>query len=284
MTTAIPPTVFSRIVQTNSSPETTVALLNKEEALHSEFPRHLNARRVYPFWKVCKVCLKPFQCHNRTQAIRNKVCSRTCLLQRMTQPRIKKPLESRSGMVKITCAVCGRDAWKARSWIKNVRKPTCSRQCNGKLRGEEWGKHAYKAAAAITEAGKESRRVKMSGANNPAWKGGVTYINKHGQYGSVKYVRCPTEFLPMARKDGYVMEHRLLVAQAIGRCLTRKESVHHEDHNPTNNTLSNLTLFASNRDHKLYEHHGSPEPIWRGSNLSIIQVRCGASEFPPVPS
>jgi hypothetical protein len=103
---------------------------------------------------------------------------------------------------------------------------------------------------------------------NPAWKGGVTYRRKHGAYGKVKYVRCPPEFISMARKDGYVMEHRLVVARALGRSLTRVESVHHEDHNPTNNAPENLSLFATNRDHKLYEHHGSPAPLWRGSSPS----------------
>jgi hypothetical protein len=29
-----------------------------------------------------------------------------------------------------------------------------------------------------------------------------------------------------------------------------------------NNRTENLLLFASNREHKLYEHHGSPAPIW----------------------
>jgi hypothetical protein len=40
---------------------------------------------------------------------------------------------------------------------------------------------------------------------NPAWKGGVTYFKTHGNYIGVKYVRCPEEYLVMARKDGYVM-------------------------------------------------------------------------------
>jgi hypothetical protein len=66
----------------------------------------------------------------------------------------------------------------------------------------------------------------------------------------------------MARKDGYVMEHRLLVAQAMGRSLLRTETVHHVNHDPQDNSLDNLKLFASNRDHKLHEHHGSPKPIW----------------------
>jgi hypothetical protein len=104
----------------------------------------------------------------------------------------------------------------------------------------------------------------MSGPNNPAWKGGVTVFKTHGLYAGVKYVRCPPDLLPMARKDGYVMEHRLIVARVLGRTLSRTEVVHHDDHDPTNNVLSNLMLFACNRDHKLYEWHGMPPPIWRG--------------------
>lgn len=80
----------------------------------------------------------------------------------------------------------------------------------------------------------------------------------------------------MARKDGYVMEHRLLVAQAIGRPLLHREVVHHEDHNPQNNALTNLALFETNRAHKLYEHHGLPEPLWRGSNECLTTDLSGA--------
>ena len=103
----------------------------------------------------------------------------------------------------------------------------------------------------------------MQGDKNPAWKGGVTYFRKHGNYPSVKYVRCPLEFVAMARRDGYVMEHRLLVAQAIGRPLLRKEVVHHDNHDALDNSLGNLLLFASNADHKRYEHRGFPLPLWR---------------------
>jgi len=69
----------------------------------------------------------------------------------------------------------------------------------------------------------------------------------------------------MARKDGYVMEHRLVVAAAIGRALTRTECVHHINHDPLDNRVENLELFRDNRDHKLYEHHGSPLPMWSGA-------------------
>jgi hypothetical protein len=123
-------------------------------------------------------------------------------------------------------------------------------------------KHASKGRAAWTDESLASCREKMTGENNPAWKGGVTIFKTHGNYAGVRYVRCPPEFIAMARKDGYVMEHRLFVARALGRCLLRTEVVHHINHDPTDNNLSNLLLFASNQDHKLYEHHGSPAPTW----------------------
>jgi hypothetical protein len=94
----------------------------------------------------------------------------------------------------------------------------------------------------------------MYGEDNPAWKGGVTYFRKHGNYKPIKYVRCPVECLEMARKDGYVMEHRLLMARMAGYPLTRTEVVHHIDHDPQNNDPTNLEVWPDNRSHKLAEH------------------------------
>ena len=119
-----------------------------------------------------------------------------------------------------------------------------------------------------TETSRTSYLKKMTGEVNPAWKGGVTIFKKHGNYKGVRYVRCPKEFVRMARKDGYIMEHRLVVAKALNRTLLRTEVVHHMDHDPTNNALNNLALFATNREHKLYEHHGSPLPMWCGLSHS----------------
>jgi hypothetical protein len=123
-----------------------------------------------------------------------------------------------------------------------------------------------------TEQGRAAYRQKMSGPLNPAWKGGVTSFKKHGAYKGVQYLRCPPEFLPMARKDGYVMEHRLVVARILGRCLLRSEVVHHENHDPQDNRPENLALFSSNQDHKLFEAHGLPLPIWSGLSPSTMKA------------
>jgi len=122
------------------------------------------------------------------------------------------------------------------------------------LRGEEWKKHAHKGKAGWTAASLQSYREKMSGPLNPAWKGGVTYFRKRGNYKPIKYVLCPSAWLAMARKDGYVMEHRLIVAGLLGRPLLRSEVVHHVNHDPQDNTPANLELWETNRDHKLHEH------------------------------
>ena len=57
----------------------------------------------------------------------------------------------------------------------------------------------------------------------------------------------------MARKDGYIMEHRLQMAVLCGYLLTRQEVINHENHDPKDNRPENLTLWPSNRAHKLYE-------------------------------
>lgn len=237
--------------------------MNAEEASRLNTPRHWNAQRVYPFWKICQVCSEPYPCLNRAQAARNKTCSKPCTDKAIgAKPRKRLPLSKRKGMKLVACAVCGKKVYKNRAWLKRVKSPVCSYQCNGVIRGQDWAKHAHKGRKAWTPESEAAQVKRMTGANNHAWKGGVTYFRKHGNYKPIKYVRCPEPFGAMARKDGYVMEHRLLVAQALGRPLLRRETVHHENHDPQDNRLTNLKLFANNRDHKLYEHHGSPKPLW----------------------
>lgn len=249
MTTRIPPTAYEAILQTRSSPETTAALLNEAEATYSSTPRHWNAKRLYPFWKTCQVCSQPFPCETREQAVRNLTCSPACNARRISLDKKGKRLRPPR---LATCPQCGQD-FEA----PHGRRPAkyCSNSCRAKANAG----HLTPFSANMKGRKRTDPRY---GPDNPAWKGGVTYFKTHGNYQGVKYVRCRAEYLPMARKDGYVMEHRLIVAQIIGRCLLRSEVVHHKNHNPTDNAPTNLQLFASNAHHKRYEATGSPAPIW----------------------
>lgn len=63
-------------------------------------------------------------------------------------------------------------------------------------------------------------------------------------------------------KKGYVhvyvgngkhkLEHVLVIEEAIGRELTKNECVHHIDHNPSNNDISNLLLMTRGAHSKLH--------------------------------
>ena len=136
----------------------------------------------------------------------------------------------------------------------------CSKPCCGKAK--DWlKKHSANGK------GKKCPSKGFPGEKNPAWKGGVTHFKRKGKYAdqAIKYVRCPDAFVSMARKDGYVMEHRLAVAMEIGRPLTRRECVHHINRDATDNRRGNLMLFASNADHKRYEHGQAIKPLWQPS-------------------
>jgi hypothetical protein len=78
-----------------------------------------------------------------------------------------------------------------------------------------------------------------TGQNHPGWRGGK-HINDQG-YVMVK-LQPDHPYYSMAYANGYVLKHRLVMAQSLGRPLTKKETVHHKDLNRKNNRRSNLQL------------------------------------------
>ena len=80
------------------------------------------------------------------------------------------------------------------------------------------------------------------------WKGG--WINKHG-YRLIKL--SPEDFFfPMAQKSGDVLEHRLVMAKHLGRCLQSWELVHHKRGVAKNdNRIEGLQLVSDERHQQI---------------------------------
>lgn len=126
------------------------------------------------------------------------------------------------------CIDCGKERWVAlhKGTPKNIRCLPCARKCRN-VRGEK----------------------------NPHWKGG-RIRDKHG-YIMIKLQ--PSDFFyPMADHNGYVFEHRLVMAKHLGRCLQSWEIVHHKGirytgiKNKSDNLIDNLGMTT--RGSHAFEH------------------------------
>jgi len=82
-----------------------------------------------------------------------------------------------------------------------------------------------------------------SGANNVRWKGGRDIRRGY----IILKIRPDNFFYSMADNKGRILEHRLVMAQHLGRCLHLWEIVHHINHIREDNRIENLQLVSDDR-------------------------------------
>jgi hypothetical protein len=93
------------------------------------------------------------------------------------------------------------------------------------------------------------------------YRGGRTKFDMNG------YILEHAPHHPRSDQYGYVAQHRLVMERKLGRYLTRKEVVHHEDDDKANNHPDNLRLFACQADHM--RHHRLQDALCY--NLEVVE-------------
>ena len=88
------------------------------------------------------------------------------------------------------------------------------------------------------------------GSDNPRWNGGRRTRAGDG-YVSIRLKR-DDPFSCMINADGYILEHRLVMARSLKRPLQSWEIVHHIDGNRACNKLDNLELSTRNTHRMSY--------------------------------
>lgn len=129
--------------------------------------------------------------------------------------------------------------------------------------GAEFGIHQGTVSNLLRRLNVPTRKT-MIGKHHGAWKGG----RMHTADGYVR-VWIPTDH-PMAEmrtSNGYVFEHRLVMAEMLGRPLQKGETVHHKDGNRAHNAPENLQLRQGRH----------------GIGVVMCCARCGSTDLAPAP-
>lgn len=151
------------------------------------------------------------------------------------------------------CLKCGKTLWRRRQYLGHL-----CRNCSAILTGHR-------------------------GINNNRWKGGKLLT----RFGYIEVKAYPDNpYYPMANRHGYIPEHRLVIAQHLGRCLAKWEVVHHKNGIKTDNHLENLELVLQAKNvayslqtQTLVERVGELEKQVRLLKFQIKTLRQGNPEL-----
>jgi hypothetical protein len=171
--------------------------------------------------------------------------------------------------------------------LNNTTRKTFTGICSSCVRGEQWQDNILPNGSVVFWSRRNKQRVPVqcgrcgcervihatitrtetftglcrscvhTGPLSTTWRGGR--VTKNG-YIYVKVNQEHPFYEAMATTTGYILEHRLVVAEHLGRALERTEVVHHRNGIKTDNQIDNLELFISCHEHGKAMQQRRPHP------------------------
>ena len=114
------------------------------------------------------------------------------------------------------------------------------------------------------------RSCNARAARSSQWKGGR--VKTKDGYILIK-LQPDDFFYSMAEPNGYVREHRLVVARALGRCLLPHEIIHHKNGNKDDNRYPENLEILNASNHLLYDRFCRNCELKKEIRLLRLQVK-----------
>jgi len=125
--------------------------------------------------------------------------------------------------IKMECSYCGNIIYLQPNQIKNRKHNFCCHECYSKWLSE-------------------NKRAE----NSVRWRGGRR--KNGGGYIEIRLQPDDTYYSMMSIRH-YVLEHRLVMAKHLRRCIERYEVVHHKNGIKDDNRIENLKLLSNRGEH-----------------------------------